>query len=56
GDTREAMAVVAELGGSDWFILGDRDIGLRSHASRDLRASVRADVVRGIRIARGRGS
>ncbi|MDX6619603.1 MAG: 2-phospho-L-lactate transferase [Gaiellales bacterium] len=38
GDTREAMAVVAELGGSDWFILGDRDIGLHLVRSERLRA------------------
>ena len=38
GDTREAMAVVAELGGADWFILGDRDIGLHLVRSERLRA------------------
>jgi LPPG:FO 2-phospho-L-lactate transferase len=38
GDTREAMAVVAELGGIDWFILGDRDIGLHLVRSERLRA------------------
>ncbi|HEY3612354.1 MAG TPA: 2-phospho-L-lactate transferase [Gaiellales bacterium] len=38
GDTREAMGVVAELGGSDWFILGDRDIGLHLVRSERLRA------------------
>jgi len=38
GDTREAMAVVSELGGSDWFILGDRDIGLHLVRSERLRA------------------
>jgi LPPG:FO 2-phospho-L-lactate transferase len=38
GDTREAMAVVAELGGSDWFVLGDRDIGLHLVRSERLRA------------------
>jgi LPPG:FO 2-phospho-L-lactate transferase len=38
GDTREAMAVVAELGGLDWFILGDRDIGLHLVRSERLRA------------------
>ena len=27
-DTRNAMGAVAELGGDDWFILSDRDIGL----------------------------
>ena len=32
------MAVVAELGGSDWFILGDRDIGLHLVRSERLRA------------------
>jgi len=37
-DTREAMAVVTELGGSDWFILGDRDIGLHLVRSERLRA------------------
>ena len=38
GDTREAMAVVSELGGVDWFILGDRDIGLHLVRSERLRA------------------
>jgi LPPG:FO 2-phospho-L-lactate transferase len=38
GDTREAMAVVSELGGIDWFILGDRDIGLHLVRSERLRA------------------
>jgi LPPG:FO 2-phospho-L-lactate transferase len=38
GDTREAMGVVAELGGVDWFILGDRDIGLHLVRSERLRA------------------
>jgi LPPG:FO 2-phospho-L-lactate transferase len=38
GDTREAMAVVTELGGADWFILGDRDIGLHLVRSERLRA------------------
>ena len=38
GDTREAMAVVTELGGIDWFILGDRDIGLHLVRSERLRA------------------
>jgi LPPG:FO 2-phospho-L-lactate transferase len=37
GDTREAMAVVTELGGVDWFILGDRDIGLHLVRSERLR-------------------
>jgi LPPG:FO 2-phospho-L-lactate transferase len=38
GDTREAMAVVAELGGVGWFVLGDRDIGLHLVRSERLRA------------------
>jgi LPPG:FO 2-phospho-L-lactate transferase len=38
GDTREAMAVVAELGGLDWFVLGDRDIGLHLVRTERLRA------------------
>jgi len=38
GDTREAMAVVAELGGVDWFILGDRDIGLHLVRTQALRS------------------
>ena len=51
GDTREAMAVVAELGGSDWFMLGDRDIGLHLVRSERLRAgeplsAITADLVR----------
>ena len=32
------MAVVTELGGVDWFILGDRDIGLHLVRSERLRA------------------
>jgi LPPG:FO 2-phospho-L-lactate transferase len=49
GDTREAMTVAAELGGPDWFILGDRDIGLHLVRSERLRAgeslsSITADV------------
>jgi LPPG:FO 2-phospho-L-lactate transferase len=51
GDTREAMAVVAELGGVDWFILGDRDIGLHLVRTERLRAgeplsSITADFAR----------
>jgi LPPG:FO 2-phospho-L-lactate transferase len=51
GDTREAMAVVSELGGLDWFILGDRDIGLHLVRSERLRAgeplsAVTADLAR----------
>jgi LPPG:FO 2-phospho-L-lactate transferase len=38
GDTREAQAVASELGGADWFILGDRDIGLHLVRSERLRA------------------
>jgi LPPG:FO 2-phospho-L-lactate transferase len=38
GDTREAQSVAAELGGADWFILGDRDIGLHLVRSERLRA------------------
>jgi LPPG:FO 2-phospho-L-lactate transferase len=48
-DTRGAMGVVAELGGPDWFILGDRDVGLHLVRTERLRAgeplsSVVADV------------
>jgi LPPG:FO 2-phospho-L-lactate transferase len=51
GDTREAMAVVTELGGADWFILGDRDIGLHLVRTERLRAgetlsAVTADLAR----------
>jgi LPPG:FO 2-phospho-L-lactate transferase len=51
GDTRQAMAVVAELGGVDWFILGDRDIGLHLIRTERLRAgealsAVTADIAR----------
>lgn len=35
GDSREAMGVVTELGEPDWFILGDRDLGL--HIARTCR-------------------
>jgi LPPG:FO 2-phospho-L-lactate transferase len=38
GDTREAQTVASELGGADWFILGDRDIGLHLVRSERLRA------------------
>ncbi len=49
GDTREGMAVVAELGGPDWFILGDRDVGLHLVRTERLRAgqplsSIMADI------------
>jgi LPPG:FO 2-phospho-L-lactate transferase len=37
-DTRGAMGVVAELGGADWFILGDRDVGLHLVRTARLRA------------------
>jgi LPPG:FO 2-phospho-L-lactate transferase len=38
GDTRAAQGVASELGGADWFILGDRDIGLHLVRSERLRA------------------
>ena len=38
GDTREALGVIGRLGGPDWFILGDRDIGLHLVRSERLRA------------------
>lgn len=38
GDTRAAMTTAVELGGPDWFILGDRDIGLHLVRSQRLRA------------------
>ena len=49
GDTREALGVVGRLGGADWFILGDRDIGLHLVRTERLRAgeplsAVMADV------------
>ena len=37
-DTRAAMGVVGELGGTDWFILGDRDVGLHLVRTARLRA------------------
>ena len=43
GDTREALGVMGRLGGDDWFILGDRDIGLhlvRTRAAACRRAAV----------------
>ena len=48
-DSRGAMGVVAELGGPDWFILGDRDVGLHIVRTARLRAgeplsSIVADV------------
>jgi LPPG:FO 2-phospho-L-lactate transferase len=50
-DPRSAMGVVAELGGADWFILGDGDIGLHLVRTERLRAgeplsAIVADVVR----------
>ena len=52
------MAVVAELGGVDWFILGDRDIGLHLVRSERLRAgeplsAVTADFARRYGLRRG---
>ncbi|MEO9176961.1 MAG: 2-phospho-L-lactate transferase [Gaiellales bacterium] len=38
GDTRATQGVSIELGGPDWFILGDRDIGLHLVRSERLRA------------------
>ncbi len=48
-DTREAMEVVTELGESDWFILGDRDLGLhivrtRRRAAGQPLSTIMADV------------
>lgn len=37
-DSRNALAVIAELGGPDWFVLGDRDIGLHLVRGERLRA------------------
>jgi LPPG:FO 2-phospho-L-lactate transferase len=56
GDTREAMGVATGLGGPDWFILGDRDIGLHLVRSERLRAgeplsSITADLARRLGIA-----
>jgi LPPG:FO 2-phospho-L-lactate transferase len=56
GDTREALAVIAELGGPDWFILGDRDIGLHLVRSERLAegeplSAIVADVARRMGIA-----
>jgi LPPG:FO 2-phospho-L-lactate transferase len=55
GDTREALGVVGRLGGDDWFILGDRDIGLHLVRTQRLRAgeplsSVMRDVASRLRI------
>ena len=38
GDSRAAMGVVAELGGPDWFILGDADVGLHVYRTERLRS------------------
>jgi LPPG:FO 2-phospho-L-lactate transferase len=51
GDTREAQGVASRLGGADWFVLGDRDIGLHLVRSERLRAgeplsAITADFVR----------
>jgi LPPG:FO 2-phospho-L-lactate transferase len=51
GDTREAQGVATQLGGADWFILGDRDIGLHLVRSERLRAgeplsAITADLAR----------
>ena len=56
GDTREALAVIAELGGPDWFILGDRDIGLHLVRAERLAegeplSAIVADVARRMGIA-----
>lgn len=45
GDTREAMPVVCELGGDDWFQLGDRDLGLHIARSDRLRRGESLSVV-----------
>lgn len=50
-ETRNALAVVSELGGDDWFLLGDRDIGLHLVRTQRLRtgeplSSVTADLCR----------
>jgi LPPG:FO 2-phospho-L-lactate transferase len=51
GDTRATQGVAIELGGPDWFILGDRDIGLHLVRSERLRAgeplsAITADLAR----------
>jgi LPPG:FO 2-phospho-L-lactate transferase len=38
GETWEALATVSELGGEDWFRLGDRDLGLHLVRTQALRA------------------
>lgn len=38
GETWEALGTVTELGGEDWFRLGDRDLGLHLVRSQALRA------------------
>jgi len=38
GETWEALATVSALGGEDWFMLGDRDLGLHLVRTRALRA------------------
>ena len=38
GETWEALATVSDLGGEDWFRLGDRDLGLHLVRSQALRA------------------
>ncbi|MEZ5100077.1 MAG: 2-phospho-L-lactate transferase [Thermoleophilia bacterium] len=50
-ETRNALAVVSELGGEDWFLLGDRDLGLHLVRTQRLRAgeplsAVTADICR----------
>jgi LPPG:FO 2-phospho-L-lactate transferase len=58
GDPREAMAAVAELGGVDWFVLGDRDIGLHLVRTERLRAgeplsAITADLARRLGLGAG---
>ena len=45
GDTYEAMQVCCELGGADWFQLGDRDLGLHVARSERLRRGERLSTV-----------
>jgi LPPG:FO 2-phospho-L-lactate transferase len=40
GETWNALATVAELGGEAWFLLGDRDLGLHLVRTQALRAGI----------------
>ena len=54
GETWEALGTVSEIGGEDWFRLGDRDLGLHLVRTQALRAGEPLSAVTG-RLARALG-